>query len=374
MSPGKLVFAAICGVILPLGAGLRADVLKFDNGDRVNGTFIKKEGGQIVFRSERFGDLSVRESDATVELTAPPAPLITETEIALDTGGKLKKSPGEKAPPKPSAAPPKPEVPAVAATGEKTAPPKPGTPSAAPPVKPAGTKPKPPAATTVRLGKGFIKWWGGWHGRIAFSANVIRDTADRSLYTAEARVKRTWKYDEVQIEPRYEFRRDNDVTAVDIFKASGYWRHSFGENWFGEYRPYFERDRKSSKATLLQQQLGLGRHLLKSKRYRLHLGVAENIFNTWPMNHAQENTRYSVESLFGEASLQLPWRVSITERGAWYFILDDSYASGWLNELELTKKITEVLSLTLRHEVRYHNPDPRVPDYERTRFLFGLNF
>lgn len=372
MAFGKLVFAAVCGFILLSGAGLRADVLKFKNGDQVHGTFIKKEGGQIFFRSDQFGDLSVREADATVELTAPLAPLVTETEVAIET--EKPKAPEKKAGPAPSAAPPKPEGTAVAAAAKKPAPPKTGAPGATPPAQSAEAESKTLIATTVRLGKGFIKWWGGWHGRIAFSASIIDDTAKRSLYAIEARVKRTWKRDEVQVEPRYEFRRDDDVTAVDIFKAYGYWRHTFGENWFSEYRPNFERDRKSSKATQLQQQFGLGRHILKSKQYRLHAGVAENIFSTWPMDRAKEDTEYSVESLFGEASLQLPWRITVTERGAWYFTVDDSYSTGWQNEFELTKKLSDALSFSFRYEVRFNNPDPRVTDYERARFLLGFNF
>lgn len=405
MTFSKSLLAAIGGILLLSGAGLRADVLKFKNGDHVHGAFIKKEGGQIFFRSEQFGDLSVREADASVELTAPPAPLVTETEVALATGKP--KSPEKKAGPAPSAAPPKPEGPAVAATGKTTAPAKPGAapqagapakttapaqagaaaktgapakpavaPAAAPaaPAAPGGAESKTLIATTVRLGKGFIKWWGGWHGRIAVSASIIRDTADRSLYAVEARVKRTWKHDEVQVEPRYEFRRDNDVTAVDIFKAYGYWRHTFGEDWFSEYRPNFERDRKSSKAIQLQQQFGLGRHILKSKQYRVHAGLAENIFNTWPMDRAKEDTEYSVESLFGEASLQLPWRITVTERGAWYFAVAGDSDPGWQNEFELTKKLSDALSFSFRYEVRFNNPDPRVTDYERARFLLGFNF
>ncbi len=362
---GKPILAAVSVVLFLFNAGLNADVLKFKNGDQVKGTFMKKEGGQILFRSDRFGDLSVRETDATVELTAPLAPLVTETEVAIATGKP--KTPSA-ATPKPSAAPPKPAGPAAAATGGKAAP------AAARPAKASAAEPQTLIATTVRLGKGFIKWWNGWHGRIAFSASIINDSADRSLYTVEARVKRTWKHDEVQIEPRYDFRKDNNVTVVDIFKASGYWRHTFGENWFVEYRPAYQRDRKSSKAEQLEQQFGAGRHILKSKQYRLQAGVAANTFNTWPLNHALAATEYSQESFFSEAGLTLPWRVTITERGVWYFMGNGTTTTGWQNTFELTKKLTDSLSFSLRHEVRQDNPDPRVADYENTRVLLGFNF
>ncbi|MDR0352925.1 MAG: DUF481 domain-containing protein [Opitutaceae bacterium] len=384
---GKLVFAAFCVVVLPSAAGLRADVLKFKNGDQVHGAFVKKEGGQIFFRSDQFGDLSVREADATVEITSPLAPLVTETEVALATGEKPKPPDAEKPATAPSAAPPKPEGTAVAASAPKTTPPKPAPPKTTPPKtapaktpppveKPAVEKPKPPASTIARLGKGFIKWWGGWHGRIAFSMSSIHDTADRSLYLAELRVKRTWKHDEVQIEPRYEFRQDNNVTAVDIFKVSAYWRHTFGENWFAEYRPAYQRDRKGSKAEQLEQQFGVGRHILKSKQHRLHIGMAENAFNTWPLNRGLPETAHSMASLFSEASLQLPWRITVTDRGSWYCLGNGDATSdtGWQNTFELTKKLTNMLSFSFRYELRVDNPDPRVADYENTRFLLGFNF
>jgi hypothetical protein len=384
---GKPFIAAVCGVVFLCGAGLRADVLKFKNGDQVRGTFIKKEGGHILFRSERFGDLSVREADATVELTAPPAPLVTETEVAIVTG-KSKPPPEKKPEAKPSAAPPKPEGKAAiaAAVDKKPAPsaaaPAQGKPAASsapapaaiPPAKSTGAESKSLIATTVRLGKGFIKWWGGWHGRIAISASIIEDTADRSLYIIEARVKRTWKHDEVQLEPRYEFRRDNDVTAVDTLRTTGYWRHTFGENWFSEYRANYRRERKSSMAEQLEQQFGTGRYILKSKQYKLHAGAAANFFNTWPLDRGLAETEYSMESLFSEASMELPWRVSITERGTWYFIGNGSTTTGWQNTFELTKKLSNALSFSVRHELRRDNPDPRVADYENTRFLLGFNF
>ncbi|MDR0902722.1 MAG: DUF481 domain-containing protein [Opitutaceae bacterium] len=376
--------------------GLRADVLKFKNGDQVKGTFIKKDAGKILFRSERFGDLSASEADATVELTAPPAPLVTETEVGVAVAAYKTKTPPEPKPaPASSAAPPKAEVKAVvAAVDKKPAPPaapaqgKPAAPPAAAQAKPPGTataataaadktaeaEAKSLLATTVRLGKGFIKWWGGWHGSITVSASIINDTADRSIYSINTRVKRTWKHDEVQFEPRYEFRRDDDVTTVDTFRTTAYWRHTFGENWFGEYRATYERRRKGDRTKQLEQQFGTGRYILKSKLYKLNTGLAANYFNTWPMDKRLEETEYSQASVFGEASLTLPWRITVTERGTWYFMGDGSSTTGWQNAFELTKKLSNALSFGIRHEIRRDNPDPRVADYETTRFLLGFNF
>jgi hypothetical protein len=47
---------------------------------------------------------------------------------------------------------------------------------------------------------------------------------------------------------------------------------------------------------------------------------------------------------------------------------------GWEDRIELNKKLTETLSVALRHEIRRHNPDGSSQDYTRLKFLFGFDF
>jgi hypothetical protein len=42
--------------------------------------------------------------------------------------------------------------------------------------------------------------------------------------------------------------------------------------------------------------------------------------------------------------------------------------------LELNKKLTETLSVAIRHETRTNNPDVRIQDYTLLRLLVGLDF
>ena len=65
-------------------------------------------------------------------------------------------------------------------------------------------------------------------------------------------------------------------------------------------------------------------------------------------------------------------RITISQRGVWYPVTDES--DGWENRIELNKKLTETLSTSVRHEVRRNNPDGSVPDYTRLKLLFGLDF
>ncbi|WP_269541166.1 DUF481 domain-containing protein [Cerasicoccus fimbriatus] len=55
-------------------ASVSADTLVLKNGDRISGTLTSKENGVITFQSDLLGQLTIPESDATVEMPAPPAP------------------------------------------------------------------------------------------------------------------------------------------------------------------------------------------------------------------------------------------------------------------------------------------------------------
>jgi hypothetical protein len=87
----------------------------------------------------------------------------------------------------------------------------------------------------------------------------------------------------------------------------------------------------------------------------------------------QSHTSQTVESLFAEFEAKLPWRISLTNRGVWYYSIRTK-DEGWENRFEVSKKLTETLTVGVRHETRRNNPDVRAADYERLRMLFGLDF
>jgi len=314
-----------------LALSARADVLVFADGDRVQGTFVRREKGKIIFQSLRFGDLSVPENEATVEVTSqPPAPIIAPM-----------------------------------------------------PVEPEGPPSLYDQILLTRLRKkvedGIVQWWEPWTGRLAASTDIVHDAKDRSVFLAEGRVRRNWAKDEVRLEMRYEYREENSIKTADLIKGTGLWRHDVSNRIFGSYRPLLERDKVNSNGfqpfpyVLLQQQLGAGVHILKQERIKVRAGVDENFFNVWAIHNHEEKSYENVESLFFEAEATLPWRISITERGVWYYSIKDT-TQGWENEFEFAKKLTDSLTIGIRHEFRQNNPDSRVQDYERLRFLIGYDF
>jgi hypothetical protein len=331
----RLFFVLLAGCLCALEA--RADVLIFADGDRVQGTFVRRENGKIIFQSLRFGNLSVPEKEATVEVTSQPPPIVA---------------------PMPAEAPDETEA-------EEEVPP---------------SLYDQILLTRFRrkVEEGIVRWWEPWSGRLAASTDIVNDASERRVFLAEGRVRRNWAKDEVRLETRYEYREENDVRTVDLIKGSGLWRHDLSPRFFASYRPLLERDKINSNGfqpfpyVLLQQQLGVGVHLLRKERVKLRAGVAENFFNVWSLDDDSKSADH-IESVFFEAEASLPWRITITERGVWYYSIRNK-DEGWENEFEFSKKLTDSLSLGVRHEFRQNNPDSRVQDYERLRFLIGYDF
>jgi hypothetical protein len=222
-------------------------------------------------------------------------------------------------------------------------------------------------------------YFGPWHGRLTFSAEVVSDIAERANSSYEAHLKRKWKADEVQLALRYDYNETNDLATTDLAKASGQWRREFTKTFFGHYRPSAEWNRASrlrgvpNDYVLLQQELGLGYHLLTKPSRKLRLGVSQNVFDTWNTATAErEHTTRGVVSTFEEAEFTLPWRMTLSQRGVWY--PGNDKADGWENRVELNKKLTETLSTSVRHEIRRNNPDGSAQDFTRLKLLFGLDF
>jgi hypothetical protein len=222
-------------------------------------------------------------------------------------------------------------------------------------------------------------YFGPWHGRFSFSSEVVSDIAERNNSSYEMHLQRKWKTDEVQINSRLDYSETNDVVTTDLIKLWGQWRHEFNRVMFAHYRPTSEWNRASrlrgvpNDYILLQQELGAGYHLLTTPSRKVRVGVSENLFDTW--NTAAPGRAHSsrgVVSTFEETELTLPWRITISQRGVWYPIRQQS--DGWENRVDLIKKLTETLSTSLRHEIRRNNPDGSAQDYTRLKLMFGLDF
>jgi hypothetical protein len=323
------------------------DTLVYKDGDRVQGTLVERTSDLIVFRSDRFGDLRVTAADAVVIKAEQAAPPSLESTAPRS-------------------------LPAVTAAEKKDA------------VAAAERQVDEERVTLwdrfspAVLTAAVRDYFGPWHGRVAFSTEVVSDIAERNNSSYEVQLQRKWTSDQVQFNARYDYNETDDVATTDMVKASGQWRHEFNKILFGHYRPSSEWNRASrlrgvpNDYVLLQQELGFGYHVLTSPSRKLRVGVSQNLFDTWNTAPVREHSTRGVISSFEEADFALPWRMTVSQRGVWYPGNDGP--DGWENRLELNKKLTETLSTSLRHEIRRNNPDGSAQDYTRLKLLFGLDF
>ena len=341
------------------------DTLVYKDGDRVHGSVVSQTAEEIVFKADRFGELRVRAADAVViKADKPTAP--EEGKVVPVVAQGIQPAPA------PTPAPTAPAT-APATHAEKKA------------ATAAAEKAEEeritiwdrfsPAVLTAKV----RNYFGPWHGRLAFSSEVVSDVAERNNSSYEAHLSRKWKADEVQLTGRYDYSETNNVTTTDMVKASGLWRHEFNKQVFSQYRPASEWNRASTfrgvpnDYVLLQQELGVGYHVLTKPARKLRLGVSQNLFDTWNSAPAAGgHTSRGVVSTFEEAELTLPWRITMSQRGVWYPVRGEK--DGYENRFEVNKKLTETLSMSLRHEIRRHNPDGTAQDYDRLKLLFGLDF
>ncbi len=320
------------------------DTLVYKDGDRIQGTVVTKSTEEIVFRSDRFGELRVKSADAVViprvkESPKPPATVATTPTPPVEAKARAEAAKAEA------------EEERVTIWERFS-----------------------PSVLTAKV-RGFF---GPWRGRLAFSTEVVTDVADRSNQSVEAKLTRKWPKDEVQLSARYDYAKTNDVPTTDILKASGSWRHDFSKKWFAQYRPSAEWNHASRRQgvpndyTLLQQEIGVGYLVYTSATRSLRAGVSQNLFDIWNTAPTPDHTSRGVQSAFEEIELKLPWRMALTQRGVWYPVNDQT--DGWENRVELNKRLTETLSTSVRHEIRRNNPDGSAQDYTRLKLLFGLDF
>lgn len=325
------------------GGGAR-DTLVYKDGDRVQGRLVEQTARIIVFQSDRFGELRVLVENATV------------IKAGQQTGSGL-------------AAGPKPPPAALTAKEKERAA------ERAELERLSLLEHFSPAALTVMLRDFF----GPWHGKFAFSVEQVSNTAEQNNTGVEMTLQRKGKSDEVQLKGRYDFSETNKLTTTDLMKADGLWRHDFPRNYFALYRPTLEWNRASfnngvpNDYVQLQQEIGTGVSILPNLRRQVRVGVSENLFDVWNTTPGGMHTSRTVESAFLETELKLPWRMSLAQRGVYYYSFASS-KDGWEDRIELSKRFTETLSTSIRQETRQYNPDGTTQDYSRLKLLFGVDF
>jgi len=332
------------------------DTLVYKDGDRIMGTVVRKSATEIVFKSDRFGELRVPASDAVI-IPAEPS----EASRRAPAAAKAVAATAVVTPP---AAVKRAEAVAVADAAAERAEEERMT------IWDRFT----PGVMTARVRQFF----GPWKGRFAFSTEVVSDVAERNNHSIEGRVTRKWEKDELQMTGRFDYAETNDVPTSDTIRTSGSWRHDFDKKWFAQYRPSAEWNRASKRQgvpndyLLLQQEVGAGYNLYSTPSRKVRAGVSQNLFDIWNTAPVADHTSRAVQSVFEEVELKLPWQMGLTQRGVWYPVAGN--ADGWENRFEVNKKLTETLSTAVRHEIRRNNPDGSAQDYTRLKLMFGFDF
>lgn len=305
------------------------DVLVYKDGDRLRGHLKERSDSELVFLSEKFGLLHVKVADAKVILANGEEDTIAEARARTEEA----------------------EGPFSVWS----------------------------LFSLRALTSEVRNFFGPWHGRFAVSSQVVSDTTERTNYTGEAHLQRKWKQDAVQLNARYDYSDTNHVVTTDVFKADASWRHDFPGRFFAIYGPSLEWNRQFSvdnlpaDYVLLQQEIGAGLNVFTSPQKNLRVGVAENIFDLWQTVDPRSHNSKTAESVFLEADWKLPWQMTLSERGVWYYSFNTG-RDGWENKIELDKKLTETFTVGIRHEVRYNNPGVRVQDYKLLKLLMGIDF
>ena len=324
---------------VPVLEAAKFDLLVYNDGDRVRGRLIEHSADSWMFMSERFGLLRVPLADATV-VAGLPETLAAEAR-AKAAAARAKAEKAEEA---------------ENASFLRWS-----------------------ILSPVALTQGLRDFFGPWHGRFAFSSQLMSNTTETSNETLEAHLQRKWGKDSVQLNSRYDFLSTNNVTTTDVLKGDASWRHDFPNRWFSLYSPSVEWNRAylinnvPSDYVLLQQEIGAGYTVFALPKRSLRVGVAENLFDFWQTVTPQTHTSNTAESVFLEADWKLPWRMTLTERGVLYYSIATA-GNGWENKLELDKKLTETFSVGIRHETRNNEPGVRVEDYTLLKFLMGIDF
>ena len=148
------------------------DELVYRDGDHVRGHLISRDGDTLVFKSERFGVLRVPASEAEVILAKPPTPSVAAAEKVAEK---------------------KDEKPAVQVE----------------------RAPFSPLAMAAAL-KDFF---GSWHGRFAFAAEIMQDSSKHDSSTIEGHLSRKWAKDEINFNGRHDYASTDDTTSTDMINA-----------------------------------------------------------------------------------------------------------------------------------------------------------
>lgn len=217
-----------------------------------------------------------------------------------------------------------------------------------------------------------------WHGKVGVTFEFRSDGSQHESIAATVDLRRKWSTDAVDFGGSVDYEENDSRKSTDVWKGSFKWRHDFPRAIFTNVRSVAEWNRGHARNghkdpyVLLQQELGTGRTLIDTGDRTLRTGIAGNLLTVQGQSGEPDTFRTAM-SAFLEFDTKLPWDTKLSGRGAVYrsFRMGDV---GVENTLELTRKLTSILSVSVRHEYREDLPEVKVQDLRRLRLQLGCEF
>lgn len=337
----RIFSIALTAFSIGLVSVLSADVLRFENGDQLTGTYMGSESGEIIFLSSMLGEIRVSEGTATVHLVTP----MTE--------------------PDPVASLPNP--PEIA------------------------TEPTTPVAERVNVGlkqprfpewndfwedNAVFRWLASvyplmaWKNRLELGLDLSFAQAESRTVTTRFRTERSLGRTSYLINASYERagstdQAGNETRTLDRLQARSRIRRDIekDKNLFIESSTRYNRDLVTRIYHEAEQTAGVGYRWLETTRWKSSVvgsvGTAYREINSIPGRFG------FVATIFQDLRYQLTERISISEESNLSYVPTQEDDNAYLLRIrtQLESRLNSQLSVNLRYEYyfdeRVTNPAAR---------------
>lgn len=293
--------ATLLSAISILSPAAHADILTTKNGDRVTGSFVRIEEGNVVFQSEIFGVLRIPEDHVSVELVAPQPIEIESVSAANETS----------------------EAPTTTQTA------------------PAG------AAEPFQSTKS-----SNWEKQIEFGLMAQGGRRHYSNYSVLLDVvRRLGEQDEIRVLFNRYYGKSDGSVATDSTLASANYKKGISEDFFVNTTATYESDALKGLNHDASQGIGIGMNLMNREKVTLKMGAGAG-FRHREFSGESANWNALVDA-FQTLNFSITDRLTLKQRVAVNAVPDlpDDFQVKF--RAALVSSITEALDMSVRYEYEY---------------------
>ncbi len=313
----------LVGLAVVWSTTVRADELRFPNGDRISGTLVSRDNGRIVFDSPALGRLDI------------PAERVASVMIDQPGSGGLK-LPDEK--------------PTLVAA------------SATPPPVPANAPDKPVKSAKLTP--------PGWNGKLELGFRQYNGKRDDINFDFRASAERKVGRNDLKAAGRLLYGKQDERVNNERYDASFRWRRELGNRTFAQSLTSFYSDPIKAIDNNWEQNVGAGYRLLKTDDQTANVGAG--LTAQYRASPTESGDVYTLVELFQDYSYQFNEWIKITQNaiaqyspeGRARFISVGNQpavvSTGESNyklrfDTTLQGKITNSISLNVRYEYEFDN-------------------